>query len=451
MTMLVVTACASVVTQAGWREDIGLDRLQARLGKTTPTGAAVSVSQVEMCVQGSDYVPDRRNGSFVGKSINVRSGDGGFSTHATTVSQYYFGVGSSPALGIRSADIYEANGWINSILRVSSGLEPGAEPRQIENHSWVGSLGTTVMDADALRRVDFLVQRDGVLIAAGLNNGSTTPVPRLVCSAYNIVTVGLTNGDASRGATSIEGNGRVKPDLVAPLSATSWATPVVAASGALLLEAEDEAGALADLPVLRLRPARALLAKALLMGGATKTEWRDWRKGLATPCTDGSVPLDYRYGAGELNIDNSYRILSAGRHAASQSVVVPTTGWDYGHAVESRPQRYFFEVTSGRRVVRASILAVWNRRIEVSAGTPLKFKATLPNIDLRLCSAAGFVPASIIDASTSRVDNVEHLYFTDLAAGRYAIDVQTDQESDYCLTWDVEFAPEQPAVVVIAR
>src|SRR5690606_7704097 len=152
-----------------------------------------------------------------------------------------------------------------------------------------------------LRRVDWIVQRDGVLVAAGLNNGCNTSVPRLISSAYNVVTVGLTNGNASRGATLIEGIGRVKPDLVAPLSATSWATPVVAASGALLLEACTTSGALDNLPADRQRPARVLLVKALLMGGATKHEWPDWRKGFSSPCTDGSVPLDYRYGAGELN------------------------------------------------------------------------------------------------------------------------------------------------------
>lgn len=428
---------------AGWREEIGLARLQARLAQSMPTGGGMGVSQVEMSVDGGDYIPDRRNAYFAGKSINVRSGDGGFSNHATIVAQHYFGVGSSPAGDIRSANIYEANAWVNQILRVSADAEPAFETDRVQNHSWVGSLGSVAMDTDALRRVDLMVERDGVLVVAGLNNGSHTAIPRLVCSAYNVVSVGLTNGNASRGSTGIEGRGRVKPDLVAPLSATSWATPVVAASGALLLEGCERMQALAALPEARQRSARTLLVKALMMGGATKDEWPDWRKGFARPSTDGSVPLDYRYGAGELNIDNSYRILSAGEHDPGDSAIVPVAGWDYERIPAGGVRRYHLDIPENSRARTASILAVWNRQVRVEAGLPLKLSSALPNMDLRLYAVKGPGQVELLDASTSRVDNVEHIYLRSLAAGRYVIELSTDLAGEYCLTWDADLRAEE--------
>ena len=435
---IVIMASLSSPVLAGWREEIGLSRLQARLGESMPTGESIGVSQVEMSVDDGDYIPYRSNAYFAGRSINFRRVSGGFSSNSTVVGQHYFGGGSSPACGIRSANIYEANAWVNQILRVSSNAEPVFETDRVQNHSWVGTLGSVAMDTDALRRVDYMVQRDGVLVAAGLNNGSDTAVPRLVCSAYNVVSVGLTNANASRGATTIDGGGRVKPDLVAPLSATSWATPVVAASGALLLEGCDAMKALAALPGLQQRPARTLLVKALLMGGATKDEWPDWRKGFACPCTDGSVPLDYRYGAGELNIDNSYRILAAGECNASESGTVPLTGWDYEALPAGGSRRYYFEIPRGCQARQISILAVWNRRVEVASSLPLRFSSVLPNIDLRLYAVNGSTRQALVDASISRVDNVEHIYLRGLAPGRYELEVLTDRASEYCLTWGTD-------------
>jgi hypothetical protein len=437
LVLIGALACFSDVARAGWREDIGLTQLQQRLGKAMPTGGGMGVSQVEMCVDENDYIPDRRNKDLLGRSINVRSGDGGFSTHATIVAQHYFGVGSSPARDIRSADIYEANAWINCMLRVGSMQEPVLESDRVQNHSWVGSLGSVGMDTDALRRTDLMIERDGVLVTAGLNNGSNTSLPPLMCSAYNVLAVGLSNANASRGPTPIDGCGRIKPDLVAPLSATSWATPVVAASGALLLEACESQHALSQLAPRRQRAARVLLVKALLMGGATKTEWPDWRKGFAAPCTDGSVPLDYRYGAGELNIDNSFRILSSGQCRAGEPGNVPITGWDWTEIPAAGVRRYYFEVPRDARAGQVSILAVWNRQVLAAPGSsPLKLMSALPDIDLRLLAVEGSTPVGLIDASTSRVDNVEHIYLKDLAPGRYAIEISSDQAAEYCLTWD---------------
>ncbi|GMU23176.1 MAG: hypothetical protein AMXMBFR13_32590 [Phycisphaerae bacterium] len=426
--------------RADWREEIGLNSLQRRLGGAAPTGAGIAATQVEMSEDSAgDYLPDASDAQFAGKTINIRSGESGSSNHATVVARYYFGL-SSPARSIKRTDIFEANEWSSAILRVGSSREPLQEPHPVQNHSWVGSLRDSRMDADALRRLDLLVQRDGVVVAAGVNNGGHTRMPQLMCSAYNAIAVGLTSADSSHGPTRAEVSGRVKPDIVAPLDATSWATPVVAASAALLLESADELQALQRLELSQRRPARALLVKALLMGGATKDEWPDWRRGLTEPCTDGTVPLDYRYGAGELNLDNSHRILSGGEFEPSPGRLAPLAAWDYDRIQPGAARQYWLEVPASRALHRVSILAAWNRQIHVRAGASLTLVPELADVDLRLYRMESAAPASLVDASVSRIDNVEHIFQPALATGRYVIEVRTDRPVEYCLTWHVSAA-----------
>lgn len=431
-----------VALHAEWKDEIGFTALKHRIGSDVPTGGTIRVAQVEMSpdVTGA-YLPDLADAQLIGKNIQGLSGRSGISDHATTVGKYYFGLSSSVVPGVRLIDSYEANNWSAAgMLNFNSDSPPRPETRQVQNHSWIGSFASEELDVDALRRVDLLVQRDGVLIVAGVRNGAGTQLPRLLSSAYNILAVGLTNAQCSPGPTRIDNTGRSKPDLVAPLTATSWATPVVASSGSLLLEIIDQQKYLRSLTARQKRLAKPLLVKALLMGGATKTEWEDWHRGFASPCTDGSVPLDHRYGAGELNIDNSYRILASGEHEPSVTRDVPTTGWDYAGIDAHRSHRYYFEVPPSHSARSASILLTWNRKINIRPGTPLQMESSLADINLALHRADGFKPITKIDASVSRIDNVEHIYQRDLPSGQYMLEVYSDRAWEYCLTWDVEIA-----------
>jgi hypothetical protein len=214
---------------------------------------------------------------------------------------------------------------------------------------------------------------------------------------------------------------------------------VVASCGSLLLELIDQQRHLSDLTACQRRLANPILVKTLLMGGATKTEWDDWRRGFGEPCTDGSVPLDYRYGAGELNIYNSYCILTAGRHAADSAATVPSTGWDFARIDPQQSRRYFFDIPAAQIARTTSILLTWNRQVTVQDGDPLEFIASLADLNLILYRAEGFSPTQRIDASHSRVDNVEHIYQRNLTAGRYMIEVVSDDGSaDFGLTWDAQ-------------
>src|SRR5207244_2108188 len=100
-------------------------------------------------------------------------------------------------------------------------------------------------------------------------------------------------------------------DLVAPAGFTSFSTPLVAAGAAILLQAGDRedggSGSAAAATDSR-------TVKALLLNGAVKPA--DWMR------TAGS-PLDFRYGAGVLNVFNSYQQLRGRKQSFTLSTTNP--------------------------------------------------------------------------------------------------------------------------------
>lgn len=439
-----VLLMSTAVCLADWKADVGYTSLKARLGATLPTGAGIEVTHVE-APSGGNYQPDSTNAQFAGKTIVAVSGASGVSSHATTVGQYYYGLTSSIAPGVTSIFAYQASNWIGSgQLWLLNTWEPGVEIARVQNHSWIGTVGSDDFDADALRRLDLVIERDGVVVAAGVNNGAGSAIPHLLGSAYNVLSVGLTNGNSSYGPTGVEVAGRVKPNLVAPASQTSYATPMVASAATILTQGVDAAGLFTELPVAQQRPAKALLVRTLLMAGATKSEFADWRRGFSAPTTDGSVPLDYRYGAGELNIDNSFRILEAGRQSGGAGADLTLTGWDFSPVTPGSTRRYFFEIPPYSYATTVSVLVAWNRHITPVLDFDLLLIPSLANIDLRLRAADGSTPGAVRDQSVSRVDNVEHIFLRGLGSGRYAFEVETDIAWDYALGWDLQLAPTAP-------
>lgn len=443
-----LTLCIAPVAQAGLRDDVGYTALQAEYGAAAPNGAGIDTTQVEAVQPAWPYfLPSPTDAEFVGKVIVDATGGGSPSSHATWTGRYLYGLTTSIAPGISAIDAYEATRWTNGdFLLQQQVAAPRVETRRIQNHSWITDLGTTANN-DALRRLDLVVQRDGVVVTVATDNVAGGAMPPFPSSAFNVITVGRSDGVSSVGptATGLDGAGRVKPDLVVPINYTSRAAPTAAGAAALLLQTADARQILPTLGEPERRSAKALLAKALLLAGATKAEFPDWRKGFATPSTDGTVPLDYRYGAGELNVYNSYRILTAGDEQDPRpSDYVNLTGWDFGTVGPTSPQRYFLDISPAWRVERISIIVTWNRQIATSSAggnKPLRLTPSLPNVDLRLYRASGFVAGALHDQSISTVDNVEHVYLTQLPAGQYAIEVAAGAAADYAIAWDVRRVP----------
>ena len=416
------------IVEAGPYDAIGLTSLQQRLGSNMPTGAGITATQVEAPDNKNDYIADQLDAQLDSTTItDIFDLDGdpsGVSTHATNVAKRFFGTqGVSP--GVAEVDAYDANYWINSgFLNTSTSGVPLEELRDIQNHSWIGNFyeeGEPVTPesiesaTDLSRRMDLVIVRDNVVSVAGLNNGPQTAFPQILGNAYNTISVGRTDGQHSLGPTLIDTAGRVKPDIVAPSGFTSFATPWVSGAAALLLETADDDDDDA-------RSSETI--KALLMAGATKDEFDSWSR------TD-TRPLDAIYGAGELNIDNSHRILTAGQFDAAIDAVLGSTGWDFGQITNNTNPSYFFEIPTGH-VADVSILTTWHRQV-VQNGSQLT--VSLANLDLEFSSADGFVATTLLDESRSTVDNVEHVYQQDLGVGRYVFSLDSDSSVDYAVAW----------------
>lgn len=411
------------------REKIGLTDLINRLGAAAPNGAGINVAQVEAPATflGSEYLPDVNSSQFSLDTIIPQS-TGTASTHATAVGQAWYGTGGvSP--GVSIIDVYNANNWLSGSLRTSTRFGPRVETRKVANHSWIGGFATEAEAQDALRRIDLIAERDNVVIVGAVNNGSGSSLPQFPTQMYNGIIVGLTSGNSSKGPTTID-PGRSKPDIVVPAGTASIGAAWVSGAASILLQA---AGG-------NTSASQATTIKALLMAGATKSEIPSWSH-------TSSQPLDQRYGAGELNINNSHLILTSGQQSASNSVEVGLLGWDYATASPTATQEYYFSIPEGRVAQSVSIIAAWNRHIDFVAGVgmnPATLTPSMANIDLAVHRSEGFSVVNPVSSqvaiSNSTVDNVEHIYLEGLTAGQYRISLPADQSWNYSLAWLVHLA-----------
>ena len=258
----------------------------------------------------------------------------------------FYGNSTSIAPGIDTIDNYFADSWLGNGFLRSPPSAPRIESRRVQNHSWIGtSTGPTTVDK--LQRLDFAIDRDGFTSVVGLDNGAATSIPPLLGHAYHAISVGRSDGNHSTGGTSLDGSGRTKPDLVAPISATSYSSPVVAGAAALLLELADGLGFS--------EAAAPHAVKALLMAGATKEEFAGWDR---TPAR----PIDNRFGAGELNIWRSCRILTAGSFLPDVLQYAGPAGWsplDFTGPGQTR--RFHFQVPAGYFLHRFGALLTWHQ------------------------------------------------------------------------------------------
>jgi len=407
-----------------WKDDVGYTQLVDALGGSPPTGQGLAASHVESH-SGGDYAPDTTVGEFGDKQFFPMSGPSGVLDHATTVGRTLYGNQTGMSAGIMLIDNWEAAHWLGAgFLNTDSTSEPNLETRDVQNHSWVGE-GYEESDAtDAIRRFDYTINRDNYVAVAGEKNGASTTLPDLLGQAYNAIAVGRSDGIHSHGLTTIDGPGRIKPEIVAPRGATSFATPTVGSAAAVLLETAGST----PTPALA---QNSEVIKSALLAGATKSEFPDWDR-------THTRPLDDVYGAGELNVYRSYRIVDAGRQPAGGDALVNPIGWDFDATAGSGDQLYFFEIPEEYAVDELSIVLTWNRQISDgldgdSWGNPSSF---LADLNLELWSASEFSTDTRLDYSASEVDNVEHIYVRNLTGGQYAFKVLWDTaDTDFALAW----------------
>lgn len=454
----------SPAAQASYITDIGYDSLKAQLGSSTPTGVGIRVTQVEAPESNSSsgqpiFMPNPSHPEFAGKTITPVGGNptGLFSGHATEVGRLLYGT-NSIAYGMTQVASYEANSWLNS-LTTASGTASASLDR-VANHSWIGGSGTNAgVLGNALRSVDLQVTLNEYIQVAAMSNGPSDS-PLLGGSAYNVISVGRTDGAHQQGSVAVSGDsqygvtGRTAPTLVVPQGVTSTATPVVAAAAAILVQTGHEGGLtlsegsrIVEGVGTIYNAEQSETVKAALMAGADRQtanttpgggDITDYRS-AGHETVNG---LDSRYGAGQLNIYNSYRILAGGEQRSAQNAGgdIRSTGFDYGSIGgpngTGHTASYFFNTTGSELSLFASL--VWNLDV---ANTSI-FNAVPPatklyNLDLSLFDVTN---NRLVATSASLIDNTENLYFKLLLGHRYEMRVTTNESTpwDYALAWRID-------------
>ncbi len=422
--------------QGRLRDQIGWNHAKRRLKADMPMGRGIPLGQVEGDAQGG-YLANTNHKQLPGTGFIPEAGKSKLSGHATAVAVRMVGPDSA-GQGVRAVHAWPVNEWLREgYLNLGTTDNPiDDHPARVFNHSWiaVSSPAAPLL----LRRVDYAVDTNDILVVCGVNN-RVGDIPHLLASAHNVISVGTIGGNHSDALTAVEGEGRCKPEIVAPGNLTSWTTGVVTGVCAALLEYADR---LAEADAADKDAARSEVIKAVLFAGAFRAaKW-------APP--EGE-PLDRKLGVGIVDIDRSLVILEGG-NALPGKPTKQRYGWSFASVEPAKVRDYAFtiDVEQGE----TGIALVWHRRV-------LGGKAKLVNEDTGetrdIWNPGTFVPdlnlgliktnedgsETMVAASTSKVDNVELIHLPKLDPGKYTLRIarskdNTDQPCDYALAWRIE-------------
>jgi hypothetical protein len=475
-TLACLFLCVHGAVWPGYKDDIGYSRLVAEQGANTPDGSGIPVSQAEAATAfvpippSTDpgypvYLPNVADSQFSGKTISAQSGteSGQYSGHATSVGTSFYGNTSSIVPGIKEIEAYWADHWLQGgFLRYGYGSDkPLVSASRIANHSWIADIDGTDIDSELLRRTDWLIDTDEYIQCVGIRNG-VGPNSPLLSGAYNAIVVGRSDGLNGYGTAQLDADyvaGRIRPELVAPRSTTSSATPVVAAGTALLLELGHNTPSLSTDPVAIstsnrngdaiYNAERSETIKAVLMAGADRqtdanTAAPDITDYRVDPANQSANGLDTRFGAGQVNIYNSFHILNAGEQNSDEDFgggLIGVQGFDYdpsfgGSRGSNATASYYFS-TGSQQVMLAATLA-WNIRIRLGNGPRFNSVAELHDLDLYLYDVTA--GQALTASSTSTIDNTETLWMTLPANRDYLLRVVPKAghdafDWDYALAW----------------
>jgi hypothetical protein len=443
-------------------EAVGLLDLLDRIGLANlPTGAGIVVGQVELPNGGGDYAPGLNDDEFQGKTFTHMSGVSGTSSHAARVGNNYYGLTLSIAPDIGDIFNWDVNEWVAfGFIRNSTGLLPLASPAgmKILNHSWIGAFASIAQNNDVLRRLDFVVTRDNLVVITAVDNDETNSqidgrnLP-LLSHAYNTILMGVQNGQHTVAPTlgAYDGFGRMQPQLLAPGGKVSWAAPVGGAAVALLTETARTTPTLAAEPLAE----RSEVLKAILMAGAAhRVTWTNNPSQAGADRGTTSQPLDATWGADTIDVNVSHYVLTRGRQPGSATTAGanPTalhSGWDLA-TVGVGESRFWRFTVCGTAAPTASIIATWHRHTEFPFGggdwAVADFTIELWGVDgneqlVSLVGNAGlatFANGNVVSSST--VDNVEHLLVRELEPGEYALEVRRIDTLATHPLWDVAVA-----------
>ena len=448
---------------AGYKDNIEFTRLQEELNQDLPDGNGISVAQIEA---GTVWMPDTSLSQFSDKVIIDKSGESGVSGHATSVGGIFYGNTSSMTPGIDLIDCFSAGDWLTSrFLNTGNNTKkPRTTSARVANHSWIGSFSGNTSTSNALRRFDWVIDRDEYIQVAALSNGSANQP--LFSSSFNAVIVGRTDGGHGHGLPYVDAtytDNRIRPDIVAPMGTTSSATPVVASAAALLVHLGHESQDLSTDPELSYavnrngdtiyNAERSEVIKAALMAGADRytsnldgVNIRDYRSDEAEMSSNG---LDLRYGAGQVNIYQSYHIIAAGEQNSYDDDPengrgdIALLGFDYDPCFGGEDDcndtgSYYFSTDSDH--IRLVVNLSWNIMINGGETNSFDGTAALYNLDLILSDITDADNPVIITSSESLADNSENIWILLEQNRDYLLEVVPGEGQgvfkwDYALAW----------------
>jgi hypothetical protein len=391
----------------------------------------------------NDYCPDIRHNCFKTSTLTLNDPNlplAGVSPHSTAICSILLGVDPNafyPDMGQfyyegavprAQAEIHEL--W-NFVLKHVFTQEPP------DVDILTASFGVA-FEEWWTRGINLLAESYGIVIIASIGNGTDAHNPVLYPAAgTNVIGVGVVDSvntediaiklahfalaypeHSSPGPT---GNGRCKPDLVAPgncLAAevnkstryeptgnwSSYSTPIVAGAVGLLVQKAKEDP---DLSLAISPDGGNCVIKAILMNSATKLPY--WHKGWLHTDDDHTAPLDYVQGAGMLNTVGAYEHLVAGSYEPGE---VPATGWDLNVLDKTDSEEKSYEITilePDRSYITATL--VWNKHYhDTFPFEPAPEKDS--NLRLELWAVDPDNPDNDyrLDYSDSKADNVEHIH-----------------------------------------
>src|SRR5439155_17137560 len=158
---LVLTCAAGADADTGL-DAIGYTTLKNEQGLATPSGAGITVAQVEAGSGGANFAVDQTNPitvPFIGKAFTFITSTANptvaISVHAQTVGGFFYGSDASPAPGVSNVMAYSQDGWREKILHSNTLLMPSLVPARVANHSYIESIGV-VFAFDFLTATDDL-------------------------------------------------------------------------------------------------------------------------------------------------------------------------------------------------------------------------------------------------------------------------------------------------------
>jgi hypothetical protein len=404
----------------GYFDTIGLTVLRATT--TNLNGAGIPVAQIEAQATDNDdwevnpadsginlpvsnftWYNTNATATIFPNTLGIESG------HGDEVGSDFYGLPDGVSTNVLHIDNFEADDFLNNRIemtnvnigdRVASQSFDAPESEQVV-------IDNLYDNYSALNKTLFIT---------GVGDGGQVVPPATCYNGIGVSAYYNTNA-SSTGPTS---DGRAKPDLTAPLSPTSFSTPLVSGAAAIL----QEAGTRGDGGTNTNAATDPRTLKALLMNGAIKP---------ATWSNPSPSQLDPVYGSGILDVFESYHQLVGGKHGyiATTNVIYnnphpPTgatgnisslVGWDFNWITNTLAtdaiNHYCFEVTNsaGTSPFTGTMTLVWNRHYN----TP-----TINNLSLYLYNMAN---GNLMASSTSSVDNIQHIYVPSLPAGRYDLEV----------------------------